>query len=398
MLNRLALLNAPTSVPTFSGSVRTGSTLSFAGTADSVQFGASRQALFRKYKIDPASVPVVTTGNALAADKADVLYRLLQAAEQAKVALAVRKQFEGNYSNSSFGCQVLQHNGQWTLGSNFERSRDQTLCGERATMASARDKALSKISPSRFEKDADYRDKTLDGMRYQLIALSGQAYDQGVTPCADCQNWLTENPHIGPDTQLVDLRRDVRTNTLYLNIKTVADLLPFAPQPSLSKRPLDRLPMVSSRKAKLSMSRCQLSASDMRKLIRQAKAASQNNQMAFLSEKPTGVATLFSNGQIFQEQRLDLTARWYADAALSGLKRGIQEDPDTRLQAIALYGDEKVPSPQLVGRLAQITWGSPETLIVVVHNDSIQVKTAEDYMTEIYIADSTIARNTFSDP
>ena len=184
-----------------------------------------------------------------------------------------------------------------------------------------------------------------------------------------------------------------KDNDLVLNIFKVDDLLPHSHslKPSKSTLPLTKLSVSASDKSIAFARENDISKRDLRKLIAQAKQAYLNNKTAEFSKENTGAAVLLSNGEMTSAARFEDTNRWSfdpADIARINAFQSLKNPSEERLMAVAYYGDGTYPDPSNIGKMAQQGWGGTDTLVALVQNDSIEVKTLNEYSTEIYISSS----------
>ncbi len=354
---------------------------------DTIQF-QGQSALHKKYGIDPNKLTVRPSGTQLPVSKRVLLTKLLEAHEH-----ALKNQALGNFSNRYFSTHMLFTDGRWALGTNMELSRDDNLlCGERSAIINGWNQWLQKIPLSSLLKQ---QATTPTQARLLVMSGAGPITDPVFgSPCSECQSWLSSQKYIHPDTQIVVLRQDPQTQKSYLWVRPMKDLLPLLPehQPSQTGAPIEQLTLQISEKAQAVLKHQKIDPLHMRQLIRSAQEAYTQNQTAFLSGKNTAAAVLLSDGQgqkILPGQRLDWTARWYLPPDLLAAAKGIQTNPNSKIQAVAYYGDEPVPNIKNLGILAQQTWGSPDTLIVTVQNQTLQVRTIRDYMSDIYLSSSS---------
>lgn len=350
---------------------------------DSVRFGLSRgERLLRKYGIDPTAVEVVSTGPKLDGNKKEVLIRLLEAHEH-----ALKNQALGNFSGRYMGANILFNNGYWSLSSNIELNRNTVFCDERSAIVVGWNQALQKLSLKRLLSKSG-REEAQKQLNVRMIATSTSQDDLShPSPCSECQNWLAIQRYVLPDTQIVNLRKKPESGQMYLNVQTVRDLMPLnaGMTPSLAERPLAQLPVEISARAQVSLQRFELQSEALRSLVQAAKEAYTQNRTAEQSGKNSAAAVRLSTGQVTTGQRLDWTARWFTDGDLSAATKGLQ-DRGGRVQAVAYYGEDRLPGIVNLGVLAQATWGGTDTLITVVERDTIQIRTIQDYMTDIYVA------------
>lgn len=381
--NPRATAGRKVSAPTFQG----GQTRALKPAGDIVQFRGQRT-LAEKYGINPAEVDLVKDpALALPVGKEELLEKLLEAHEH-----ALKNKTLGNFSGRQFSTNLLLENGQWALGTNIELTRDNVFCGERSALVNSWNSALNKVNVEDLQ-DPARRTQVEDGLKGKLLAMSsGESPDNpsAGSPCSECQSWLATDRYFGPETLIANLGKTDQ-GRFFIRVRQVQDLLPLLPgqMPSNTAKSIASLPVNVSARAREAMQAQGIEADALTRLIKQAKAAYRSNDTAVHSGKNTGSAVLLSNGKTVKGQRLDWTARWFESPELAAATRGVQSLKADRVQAVAYYGDAVMPEVKTLGILAQETWGGPDTLIAVIEQDAIEVRTIRDYMTDIYISKST---------
>lgn len=344
--------------------------------------------LAEKYGIDPAQVDLIKNpALVLPVSKAELLERLLEAHEHAR-----KNKLLGNYSGRQYSTNLLMGNGQWALGTNIELTRDTVLCGERSSLVNSWNAALARI-PVETLQDESQKADVEKGLKGVLLAMSSGddvSHPSAGSPCSECQSWLATDRYFGPDTIVTNLGKNEQ-GRYFIRARQMKELLPLLAQqvPSRTDKAIASLPVHVSDKARAAMQAHGLGEAALVKLVKQAKEAYRTNETAVHSGKNTGSAVLLSNGKTVKGQRLDWTARWFESPELAAATRGVQRLHGDRVQAVAYYGDAVMPEVKTLGILAQETWGGPDTLMAVIEQDAIQVRTIQDYMTDIYISKST---------
>lgn len=347
---------------------------------DQVQIRFGRD-LFTKYGVIPDFVKVQKTKNVNLPEKinkTELILRVLQAHEH-----GLKNKAAGNFSGVSYSSSILLSDGSWTLGANTELTRDTLLCGERSAFINGRNRALE-ATPLEKINDTPVTAK--------VVAMSSGKDIYSPAPCSECQSWLSTDKYFGPDVVLATLKRDDK-GEVTLILQTMKDLLPFNQklQPSKGKGSLGRIPLEISDKAKAFAKENGIGKRQLRTLIAEAKQAYKKNKTANFSGKNSGASVLLSNGEITAAGRFEDTNRWVLDAADIARANAFQslKNPDKeRLMAVAYYGDGTYPNPANIGKMAQQSWGGPDTLVVLVQNNKIDIKTLNEHSTDIYISSS----------
>lgn len=291
-------------------------------------------------------------------------------------------------------------------------------------------------------------DQARNGMRVKRIFMSKAQLGDHMVPCSECQGWMTSHRFFNPRTEIYTLEQDTKPGEYKLWIRTLQDLLPFwgKQQPSLTTQAISSLPMVNSESGQAALDRKKadrlLDDRVMQRMMQKAANAYRGNITTAFTKKRVGVAVLLSSGHIVSNGRFewhkrmvepaDLRAaaygiakvkRWrdrlsYAWSASIGwlpktmadrLSTGLQAiyttlesnlpiflfrwikklfPPEPTVQAIAYYGDipQDIPSIKSLGYLAKKNHGGPDTLVLCIENDTLQVRSIQDYIADLYIS------------
>ena len=357
---------------------------------DSIHFGSSAGPLALKYGIDPDQVTYVKSpGITVPVSKSELIEALLQSHEQAK-----KNRLLGNFSGFQRASNMLLANGQWTAATNIELTRDNILCGERSATVAAWNEALNKTPLSALE-DPVQKEQVIAGLKVKLLAMSEGASPirKSAAPCSECLSWLETQKYFSPDTLTAALVEDENTGGLTIEVKSVQEMLPHLNKqtPSLTDKSVKTLPVDFSAKALSALGQNRFAASALTDLMQSARDAYEANCTATLSGKNTGAAVRLTTGKTYTGARFDWTRRWFEGAELSAAARGIQahekalaQGKPVRVQAVAYYGEAIAPDTKSLGILVQ--QGGPDTLVVVIESDRIQVRTIADYMTSLYVS------------
>ncbi|MBY0450434.1 MAG: hypothetical protein K2X01_07410 [Cyanobacteria bacterium] len=385
--------------------------------APQLRFGAEAiPVLLQRYSIDPAQVTLRVTSPHLnptqiaeiERDKAQHIGKVLQTYEH-----GLKNQAVGNFSLRYYNSGFEMANGTFGLGTNIEHTRDNIFCGERSAMTNAFNQALDRMDVPTVQaavQDPAKKEGLVQGMKvtrmysssYKPVGTDRSAMEY----CADCQGWMTTQTYFSPETQVFSLEKDPQSGAFALRVETLADYLPFwgKQQPSLTTQPsVLGLPVNVSAKAQVALAAKGLQTRQLAQLMAEAQVAYLGNKTsgyAELSKKPLGAAVLVRDGQGNLEstssERMDWSRRWPLDADLgtayiglvSAAKKGGAQPP--QLQALAYYGDDNVPHIPNLGRLSQDR-GGVDTLVVVIENETLQVRTIQDYMTYIYTSSKDLS-------
>lgn len=362
--------------------------------SDAVLF-SGRKELFEKYNIDPKAVDVVAPPGVEINKKQIplILSKLLEAHEH-----ALKNKAIGNFSGRHFSTNLLLEDGIWGLATSLELTRETSLCAERGALVKAWNKALKRLSLASI-KTEDALEQVRQKLKVKMLVMSSSAPlgDPSVGfPCGECQGWMAADKYFSPETLLIALRKREETGQYYLVVRKLDQVLPLLSQQtsSLASKPIAALKPVISDKAGKAMADHNIPLPKLYDMMKEAQNAFETNKTASFSGKNTGVGVLLSNGKIESGARLDWTQRWFAPpdltTAATAYQKYANQAPPVRIQAVAYYGkDEQLPPVANLGVLAQPARGGVDTLILTVKDDTLHIRTIEDYSTDIYISKFT---------
>jgi hypothetical protein len=321
-------------------------------------------------------------------EKVQLIAKALKAHE-----LALVNEKLGNFSNRYKATSIQLENGIWETATNMEIARDTTLCGERSAITSVWNKALQTLAGS-LKSDTEL-EQAREGLKVKTLAMATSNLGEHTTICTECENWLASHKYFTPQTRFVQLVKDPN-NSLVLQVQTQQQMIPLlnSQQPSITQQPIASLPMRISDQARDVMRTRSIEPQKLVDLLEQARQCYQENRTAELSGKNSAAGVMFSNGQTESRPRFDWTKRWFEPPDLRAVAEGFRKlqaqhfDPLLRINAIAYYGeDPDTPPNRTLGYLAQPTRGGPDTLIAVIENNTVQVRTVHDYKPFTYISD-----------
>lgn len=390
---------------------------------DVVEF-TGRRNILADYGINPDEVEVVSKSPQAIDRKTKILLiqKVLEAHEQA----AKNKEL-GNLSGRTFATNMMFENGHWAVASNIENSDEIVLCGERSALVTVWNKTLSKLSLGKLRTDAAYKQKALNGLKVKYMAMSNFS-PPGTAPagnaCSDCLSWMNLDRFFQASTQIAVINKDPQNGKYKLTIRPLTEQLPYwgKQQPSITDKPIESLPVQISDRAKAAVVKANISQEQLIETIQKAKEAYEDAQTTELSDKKVAASVLLSPGDVISKaERMDWTRRWFIPPDILAASNGYQlvkqcqrliqsgmqnlqkvlpsggdnadlaqklvghEKDDVKINAVAYYGNEKVPYIESLGRISQDR-GSGDTLVVLVENDTVQVRTILDYMPYLYIS------------
>lgn len=325
-------------------------------------------------------------------DKRTILENAFQARRH-----AVRGQRLGNESGQFFAALLRFDDGHEVLGSNIQPGREIPLCDLRAALSRGRDELLE----SGVSKMPKVR---------EVYLANADWHDSSPVPCADCLAWLNSEEFFAPDTRVIGLGWEAKEQRPNLNIRTVADLLPYHRGRLLprfvSDQPLDKPPVQRTRPF------ADLPEKDARRLLEKAKRAYKQNTFADRSGKNTGAAVLISPFNLMlSASRFDWSGRTFSSPGLNASEWGLRLafrikrmadklltrfpaldkilDNPVQIKALAWYGDDpQLPPISDLGWLAKQRVGK-DTPVITVETPGgragmIHIRGIGDYLPEVY--------------
>lgn len=360
-------------------------------------------------------------------------------------ALANAHQRVGNVSGDYYASAVELEDGTWGVGTNVETSPTDRSCGERISMMVAWNTSIQK----HVRYTHDYNFQASQGMRVKRFVMSQATLGKHLVPCSDCQGWMANPRYFSPTTEIGTLQADPETGRYTLWIRTLQDLMPMwgRHQPSLTQRPLEALPVEVSPLAEqayqdLNQTR-RVSERTRTQLLKQAQSAYEHNVTTDFTQRKVGAAALLSSGHIVSSSRFEwhkrtieaadmrasggglellkrrraMQAQWWSqtlgylpsalanptEQAIKAVRQAVSKalpgvtqklfPPEPKVLAVAYYGEipEEIPSIRSLGYLAKQQHGGPDTLLMMIEGDTLQVRSIRDYMAEIYVSGTDAA-------
>lgn len=310
-----------------------------------------------------------------------------------------------NYSGFHVAAMVELSNGKWYSAGNVELNREITLCGERVAILSA----LENL------KQAPLQDEIK--VKTVLVGNNQRSFKK---LCADCLSWLATDKYFSPDTQVVSVQQDKDTNQLALKIRSLKDVIPFHLRlekgPATTDRPIAQLPVAMSAKASEICAQKHVSLEQLVNLVEKAQKAFESQSAKRFSAKPAAAVVQFKPFGKSAGIRFEWAPRFSESEDLHAIAAGIQRVTRVQntlgkmlrildkapfeasnlkqklgfflnkptIEAIAYYGeDNNLPPLVSIGRMVK-QGAKEETLIAKIENNTVQIRTLGEYMTEIY--------------
>lgn len=349
----------------------------------------------------------VRTEGGTTEDAQRYLPTLLQVMEHAQKS----QRFFPNLSHRHYGAAVEMNNDLLAMGTNVESSRQTALCDLRYATANAVNESVKRQPSGVSVVPIPLKVKT-------AFLVNANFKGDRPIPCSDCQEWMAGQFYT-PDTKVVSLEQDAKTEQPVVRIRTVGDMLPFhqgrtIPVRMTTHKPISKLSITVSERAEQAMKKddYKLTAKQMRFLLEKAQEIYlKNGDSGAESGLKTGVSVQTQDG-VTAKTRFDWSTRWSEGADVRAVAEAFETHVDQqekrqsllnahwmpamakrwlrpsgekpKIQALAYYGDDpNQPALPSLGRIARRR-GSSETLILTVENDVIQCRTIADFMPEMY--------------
>lgn len=334
------------------------------------------------------------------------LPKMLKARHHAKVNKDSALKHPDN--NRFFGAVMEFDNGMEVVTSNFILLRQRTRCDV--------DIALSQGITQWIERNKQTNQQTPLPKVKALYLANADPEGLSPSPCEYCLEWF--------NTSMFDANTPIyflEKGDHLIRKRALKELLPLHKRPMehisrFTDLPVSELPLSISASAQAALQKEKpLSESKLRKLLSEAKRAYEWSQKSGIGYTPlrAGSAVIVSPFQrIVSSSRFEWARRFINYPDLSAgmeaihittklqlrLKQMVRHTwipepirksaekllvPPT-IQAVAYYGnDTNTPSLGSLGKIRRHR-GSENTLVITVENDTIQVRTMQDYLPEIY--------------
>ncbi len=340
--------------------------------------------LINAQEVDIAQVPVVSD-DGLVLDlevKKEIFYRLLEAHRLAKVNVKM-----GNITNRGFATYVCTNKNVWSLGTNFNNSRNDisSVCGERSAILSAYNHAL-----------VSYMKNPQNGFDFKIkyLCMSSNIdineYYDFIVPCEDCLSWLNTNRCFDEDTTIFSFERK-DDGILKISSTKLVKLLPYRTLKTSNK-------FVKNKKinatfgAKNSLIQYNISEKNINDMLLKTYEAYKNNCLTQISGQNIASSILFNN-EIMTFEKLDWTKRWFIEPLEHVCAEAlIKTKGNLQIKAVCYFGDEYnnsdikdgVVSVKSLGRIRQ-KHATGDTLLILNLEDEILVTTIGEYLPKKFV-------------
>jgi cytidine deaminase len=350
--------------------------------------------LFSLYKLYPDNVKVAESPSVKLTDKDTVLAKALEAHQ-----LSLKNKILGNYSDDYRATSIQLENGLWSTATNLEMfPAEYSLCGERSAVVTAWNKALQRLDLDHLKTlSKEELQGVREGLKVKRVVMTSSGNSDFIQTCSECENWMTSQRYFSPKTQIIALQPE-NNGTFTLNAHSLRDRFPLreTQQPSLQSdlsQPISALKIEATENARAALHERPQSGAALKTLMANAKEAYLNNKTAEFSRRNEGASVAFSVGEPVTAARFEWKNRWYQAPDLLAAAIGYQKyynpaaPQANRIEAVAYYGeDDSAPMVFNLGRMAQGRRGGLDTMVMVVENDVIKLRTIADYMPMTYIS------------
>lgn len=345
--------------------------------------------LSEKYGINPQNVFVVSEANVRISDaeKQELIEKLLEAHE-----LALKNYNYGNISKSGFATNIGLTNGNWHLATNFNNTRNDisAICGERSAVLGAYNDLL-KQSPIITPQDKpalDFKVKYLAMSTYKEPGTDTNS----ASPCAECLSWLNTTRYFDDDTVIASLEKDNNTGIFQLRLSKISQYLPLRNEVNYADDiDVDTMPVKLTKEALEAAKQKGITEQEIKDMVTKTVQAYKKNNLTGISNHNIA-ASIMSAGRIYTAAKIDFSKRWYIDPVLFATGKAIEETGEnTSIDAICYVGNSKVTDQygfthndgvvnlKTLGAL-NTKYAKADSLIITTTNDSINVRTIENYM------------------
>ncbi|MCA9799260.1 MAG: hypothetical protein KC474_06900 [Cyanobacteria bacterium HKST-UBA04] len=333
------------------------------------------------------------------------------------------------------GAVVTLNNGVQAVATNLEPNPYNVTCAERTALIRAMNKGLEQL-PTHLLEAEDALPQVRQNLKAKTLVISnarpvGTHFD---ALCFECLKWFSNPDYVEPDAHIVSLVKGNNPSQPWtLEVRRIRDILPLLDTrgPSVSYHPVAQLPINFSDSARQSMARHgPVRREVINHIVERAKACFHENQAVKFNERNYAVSVLFSNGQAITRSRLDFKRRIAFRPELRAIADGVQfnhnrpaiqpygnqwltrqlfqyqlgsrfslnrlgfdrSGPDpyqpNQVRMICFYGNyPDIPSVDSLAMLATYAPAGPDTLVGVIQQDALQVRTIADYVKQFHHAD-----------
>ncbi|HEY9745131.1 MAG TPA: hypothetical protein V6C99_02820 [Oculatellaceae cyanobacterium] len=322
-----------------------------------------------------------------------------------------------------FGAVLEFEDGQKFLSGSYILLRDRPRCDL--------DNAIT-LGMRQWQAQNWNAEKPLQLPRVKALYLANANLHSLANPCEDCLALLNTSIFT-PETQIYTLEGTPTRPNSVIRKQTVADILPLHQGRAndniqwLTSLPVKELAIQTSTSAQQALAKMErpVSSTQIRRMVTLAKRSYEQSQKTDpLTQTHAGSAVLVNHAKrrLYAGSRFEWARRWPEFADLDAAKKGLQkaqqhqwryqkllEQPwippflkerlANRLErpsitAVSYYNDMP-PSIRSLGRLRRHR-GSDDTLVITVENNTIQVRTIQDYLPAAHNTPLIIKRNSLS--
>lgn len=347
--------------------------------------------LTKKYGLNIQDIEVKSTNPIAISDKQKALFveKLLEAHELAKKNVET-----GNIVQLGFASNLCLSDNTWHLATNFNNTRNDisSICGERSAIVVAYNDFLKNLV-----KNND-TETTQDDFKIKYLAMSSAkniGEDSNASlPCADCLSWLNTARFLDDETKIAFFTKDKETNKLFLEFKTLKDILPMRGIDLIDSKAdieLDEMPFVFTDDAKRIMDEKGITNENILNTLKEAKNAYTKDEFTSFSNQKIG-AGISVNGKFYTASKVDWSKRWFIEPVEFAIAKSIEDfNKFVTPEIIAYYGDNEtkcenavvddgIVSIRTLGRIKAIDKDNESLVVTINNNDEIDVRSINDFM------------------
>ena len=347
--------------------------------------------LTEKYGIDVRNMEVKSANPIAISDKQKAVFveKLLEAHELAKKNVET-----GNIVQLGFSSNLCLSDNTWHLATNFNNTRNDisSICGERSAIIVAYNDFLKNLI-----KNNDTT-STQDDFKVKYLAMSSAkniGEDSNASmPCADCLSWLNTARFLDDETKIVFFTKDKETGKLFLEFKTLKEILPMRGIDLIDSKAdieLDEMPLVFSEDAKRIADEKKLTNENILNTLKEAKSAYNSDEFTSYSNQKIG-AGICVNGKFYKASKVDWSKRWFVEPVEFAIAKSIEDFNEyVTPEIIAYYGDNEtrcegalvddgIVSLKTLGRIKAVDKENESLIVTVNNNDEIDVRSINDFI------------------
>lgn len=333
------------------------------------------------------------------------------------------------------GSVVTMNNGVKATATNFEPNAYNVTCAERAAMIRGLNQGIEQME-DRFFQESTLAPQVKPQLKIKQLVISssrplGSHFDSF---CFECLKWFSNPDYCEPSARVASLVKDPKGQWV-LEVRRISDILPLLGEtgPSVTGQRINQLPVALSDSARqiIESGGVRLDRPTLNHLMVMARQSYYDNQSVKFPERNYATSVLFDSGQAMTRSRFDFKRRLAYRPELRAIADGIQYNqssdlvgpyrstwwtrpqfymrqtqkasmnalgldltgPDPyragQVKLICYYGNYKdIPAVDSIAMLASFPPAGLNTLIAVIRDNRINVRTIGDYIKQFHQADA----------